>query len=151
MINLYALQTTSSFAIYPDNQPNEVSGSDYVLELSSDLDRSTYSVNNLRRIDTKTSNLFSSLIVFQATSGSSGIPAYEGFYTGELKYGPYTRLKWGSAHYLFGSLHKKWSDTFTFSGSLLSTDRVYVHGSNEEITDTYTGTNQTGAYITYND
>jgi hypothetical protein len=150
MINLYALHPTSSFTVYPDTQPNEVSGSSFVLELTSDLDQSTYTVDNLTRINTKTSNPFSSLIVLQATSGSSNIPSYDGQYTANLKYGPITRTKWGSAHYLFGSFHKKWSNVSEFSGSLVSTDRTYVHGTNLQTIDTYVGTDQTGAYTTYN-
>jgi hypothetical protein len=43
-----------------------------------------------------------------------------------------------------------WEDTFLASERLISTDRAWVQGVNGVPITMYTGTNQTGTYITYN-
>lgn len=149
MINLYTAHPTSSFTFYPE-QPSSVTGSEYELSLVSDLDRSTYTVQRLNRIDTRTANNFSSVLVLQATSGS-GIPEYEGQYTATVLQGDAVRSKWSNAHFKFGSLHKKWPNVSSFSGESIGQDRAYVHGTNLQTIDTYTTANENGAYTTYND
>jgi len=149
MINLYTSHPTSSFTFYPD-LPNSASGSEYQLDLSSDLDRSTYTVENLNRLNTNTPNSFSQVVVLQAYSGS-GVPPYDGQYTATLKQGLETKSQWGNTHLLFGTLHRKWSNVRAFSGQAIGTDRAYVHGTNLQSIDTYTTSNENGAYTTYND
>ena len=149
MIQLYSLHPTSSFTVYPETQPIEYVGSRYVLDLTQDLDNSTSRIETLTRINTNTPNNKSQLIVLQAYSGS-GIPENEGQYTAQLLFGSSVSSTWGEETRAFGSIQEKWSLVGEFSGSVIATDRAYVHGANLQTITTYTGTNQTGTYTTYN-
>lgn len=149
MINLYTAHPTSSFVIYPEDSYSEVPSGSFELNLTQDYDKSTSTVRGLKRLNTLTSNSTSHVVVLEAYSGS-GIPPNDGQYTAELQYGNIVRSKWGDTHFQFGSLHKLWSDVSTFSGSTVATDRAYVHGTNLQNITTYTGTDQTGQYTTYN-
>lgn len=150
MINLYTAHPTSSFTVYPDTEYNYNPTGSYALSLTQDYDQSTYQVENLKRLNTDVTNNRSHLIVLEAFSGSSKIPSIDGQYTAQLLFGEETSVKWGEANAKFSAVHETWSDYDTFSGSVISTDRAYVHGTNLQTITTYTGTNQTGAYITYN-
>jgi len=150
MINLYSSHPTSSFVVYPDtfNEISESTNKIYRLQLTQSIDLSTALVTPLRRINTQTSNKKSQLIVLQAYSGS-GVPSYDGQYTAKLQYGEESGEQWGSANYLFGSYHVRFGEK-AFSGSTLSTDRAFVHGTNiQEITN-YISPNEDGQYTTYN-
>ncbi len=152
MINLYTLHPTSSFTVYPDADYNYNPTGSYALNLTQDYDQSFTQVKNLKRLNTDVANKKSHLIVLEATSGSSEIPSPDGQYTAQLLFGERTSTKWGEANYKFGSWHVQWNNTpSTFSGSIISTDRAYVHGSNLQTITTNTSTDQTGAYTTYND
>lgn len=148
MINLYTSHPTSSFVFYPDSSIT-ASGSAYQLHLISDLDKSEYTVENLNRLNTKTSTPFSSVAVLQAYSGS-GIPPYEGQYTAELQQGSEVRSKFGNTHIKFGQLHERWSFVRSFGGQAIGTDRAFVFGTNLQTIDTYTTDNENGTFTTYN-
>lgn len=151
MINLYTLHPTSSFTFYPDVEYNYNSTGSYALNLTQDYDQSFSQVENLKRLNTDVANNKSHLIVLQAYSGSSRIPSPAGQYTAQLLFGEETPTKWGEANTKFGSTNEKWGSADSFSGSVISTDRAYVHGDNLQTITTDTSTDQTGAYITYND
>lgn len=134
--------------MYPDTDFSASSDTVYKLNLSQDLDRSTSSIDNLKRLNTNVSLNKSSVFVFEAYSGS--IPNPDGQYTVELLGGKDIKQTWGGLHSKFSDVHQLWSDVYLFSGSEIANDRAYVHGGNTQTITTYTGTNQTGAYITYN-
>ena len=150
MINLYTAHPTSSFTVYPDTEYTYTPTGSYALNLTQDYDQSFTQVENLKRLNTDVANNKSHLIVLEAYSGSSNIPTPDGQYTAQLLFGVETSIKWGEANAKFSAVHEKWSDYDTFSGSVISTDRAYVHGTNLQTITTYTGTDQTGAYTTYN-
>jgi|TARA_R110000803_G_scaffold56193_8_gene113404 hypothetical protein len=151
MINLYTLHPTSSFTVYPDADYNYNPTGSYALNLTQDYDQSFTQMGNLKRLNTDVANKKSHLIVLEATSGSSRIPSPDGQYTGQLLFGEETPTKWGEANVKFGAAQQQWGNFNTFSGSIVSTDRAYVHGANLQTITTNTSTDQTGAYTTYND
>lgn len=150
MINLYTAHPTSSFTVYPDTDYTYNSTGSYALNLTQDYDQSTYQVENLKRLNTDVANNKSHLIVLEAYATSSKIPTTDGQYTSQLLFGTETPIKWGESNTKFSATHELWSDYDTFSGEVISTDRAYVHGTNLQTITTYTGTDQTGAYTTYN-
>ncbi len=150
MINLYPAHPTSSFAIYPDDEYTYSPTGSYVLDITQDYDQSFTRVENVKRLNTDVANSKSHIIVLEAYSGSSNIPSPDGQYSSQLLFGEDIGTKWGEANVKFGSLHQTWGNYLTFSGSVVSTDRAYVHGTNLQTITTYTDTDQTGAYTTYN-
>ena len=154
MINLYSTASTSTFVMYPDEVPFSQSLSPYYrLSLSQSLDNSN-SLVELTRLNTSIAYNSSDVIILQAASGS-GIPSSSGQYQADLLYqAEPARAKWGDTHRQFGSIHELWSDVkagfLAASASVLSQDRAYVYGTNEQTITTYTDTNQIGSYTTYN-
>lgn len=148
MINLYTNHPTSSFVMYPDTDFSASSDTVYQLVVSQDLDRSTTTISNLKRLNTYVRNNLSDVYIFEAYSGS--IPNPDGQYSTQLFGGKNLKETWGTYHTQFTNAHQKWSDVSTFSGSVIADDRAYVHGGNTQTITTYTGTNQDGAYTTYN-
>ena len=123
----------------------------YRLELTQSLDMSSGSIFDVRRIDTRQKQGTSEVMVMQAYSGSE-VPTYAGQYTASLRLGTAEGSKWDSTNVQFGSYHQRWNETDpdTFVGPIVASDRAYVHGTNLETIFTYIGTDQTGAYTTYN-
>lgn len=123
----------------------------YRLELTQSLDMSSGSILDVRRIDTRQNQSTSEVMVMQAYSGSE-VPQYAGQYTASLRLGTALSSKWDDVNVQFGSYHQRWNETdpSTFVGTIVASDRAYVHGTNLETIFTYIGTDQTGAYTTYN-
>lgn len=136
--------------MYPDDSPYvEQSGTQYRLALSQSLDKSNTLVTELTRLNTNQSNNSSNVFVFQVTG--SRLPTASGQYSVDLLADAPAGQLWGSAHYLFGDLHQRWAFvTASYSGSIISQDRAYVFGTNEVTITDYTGSDQIGKYITYN-
>tara|TARA_R110000796_G_scaffold57785_1_gene133361 strand:- start:596 stop:1036 length:441 start_codon:yes stop_codon:yes gene_type:complete len=146
--------------MYPDTPITPVNRGEFRLELIQDLDQSTSQVRNLTQLNTFNSNPLNGVVILQAISSSisasnSNIPGPDGQYKANLIYGRTESPKWGSypgAHYQFGSWHVQWNNMpDTFSGSIASTDRAYVHGNNLQKITRYISPNENGAYTTYND
>jgi len=151
MINLYTLHPTSSLVMYPDNDVTGSAISKYELILTQTLDESqtTIPYTDIRRLNTNVAANKSSVYVMAVSSGS--IPSPDGQYTAQLYVGDFIRSTFGDNNLKYGTTHLLWSDVSSFSNrQLISTDRAYVHGSNLQDITTYTGTDQTGAYTTYN-
>jgi len=155
MINLYSTASNSTFVMYPDEIPFSASLTPfYRLSLSQSLDNSN-SLVTLTRLNTSVSKNKSSVIILQAPSGS-GVPSVSGQYQAELLYqAEPAPAKWGTEHVQFGTLNSLWSDVDSInfviqSASVISQDRAYVYGTNEQSITTYTDTNQIGSYTTYN-
>jgi len=123
----------------------------YRLELTQSLDMSSGSIFDVRRIDTRQKQDTSENMVMQAYSGSE-VPQFAGQYTASLRLGTALGSKWDSTNFQFGSYNQRWSqkDPATFEGPIVASDRAYVHGTNLVDIFTYTGTDQNGAYTTYN-
>jgi len=151
MINIYSAHPTSSFVMYPDDPITSSGAQQYRLELTQSLDQSTSSIFTVQRLNTEQPQRTSEVLVMSAYSGSE-IPTADGQYTASLRLGSGRSLKWGTAHKLFGTYHVRWSevDPDSYVGDIIASDRAYVHGTNLQDITTYTGTDQTGAYTTYN-
>lgn len=151
MINIYPQHPTSSFVMYPDD-PVQTSGSqEYRLELTQTLDQSTGSFITVQRLNTDQRQSTSENIVLSAYSGSE-MPTNVGQYTASLYLGTAEGYQWGFLHEQFGGYHFRWGDTDpdSFTGSIIASDRAFVHGTNYQTITQYTGSDQTGAYTTYN-
>ena len=147
MINLYTNHPTGSFTIYPDSG-EFVSASAYEMVLTQDLDQSTTTIRQEFLTRYNPGSKGTSIIVMQLLSGST--PSPDGQYTAQMYAGRSGQALWGQTHEKFGSYHQKWSTAGGFEGTLISTDRAYVHGSNRETITTNTDTDQIGVYTTYN-
>lgn len=134
--------------MYPDTEFSASSDTVYELVVSQDLDRSTTTISNLKRLNTYVRNNLSDVYIFEAYSGS--IPNPDGQYSTQLFGGKILHAKWGTYHKQYSKDHQIWSNVLYFSGSVIADDRAYVHGGNTQTITTYTGTNQDGAYTTYN-
>ena len=149
MINIYPLNPTSSFAIYPDEgRPATVTTASYQLLVthSIDQDELQFDVTALN-----TPNNLSYMLVLQYYSGSSGGPTKTGQYTYKLLEGDTEPRIWGSTHIKFGELHKLWSNTNYLSGSRFIDDgRMYVHdGVDQPSFNNYTSSNENATYKIY--
>ena len=151
MINIYTAHPTSSFVMYPDTPVTATGLQTYRLALTQSLDNSTSSIFTVRRLNTQQPNNSSEVFVLQAYSGSE-MPSADGQYTASLYLGKATSKRWGEVHELWSDYHIRFSETDpdTYSGSIVASDRAYVHGTNLQTITTYTGTDQTGTYTTYN-
>ena len=151
MINIYSNSPTSSFVMYPDTPVVATGFQTYRLSLTQSLDNSTSSIFTVNRVDTRQNQSTSEVIVLQALSGSE-MPSADGQYTASLYLGKATSKRWGEVDELWSDYHLRFSETDpdTYSGSIVASDRAYVHGTNLQTITTYTGTDQTGTYTTYN-
>ena len=155
MINLYYSASSSTFVMYPEEIPFSASINPlYRLSLSQSLDNSN-SLVTLSRLNTTVDKNKSSLIILQADSGS-GIPTASGQYQADLLYqAERSKAKWGNLNVQFGSVNQIWSNVVSDEldpniATVISEDRAYVYGTNEQSITTYTDTNQIGTYTTYN-
>jgi hypothetical protein len=154
MINLYYSASSSTFVMYPDETPFSASLNPYYrLSLSQSLDNSN-SLVTLSRLNTRSPKNDSSVLVLQALTGS-GIPTASGQYQADLLYqSEPARGKWGNTNRQFGSIHEVWSNVkagfIPSEATIISEDRAYVFGTNEEVITTNTQTDQLGSYTTYN-
>jgi hypothetical protein len=151
MINLYKTQSASSFVMYPEDTPFSAStAAHYKLSVSQSLDQSN-SLITVNRLNTRYSSNWSNVLVL-STVDSTQIPTASGQYQAELLYQAGDKAKWGIQHTLFGTTNALWSNVSQsyYSGSVISTDRAYVFGTNEQTITEYTGSDQIGKYITYN-
>jgi hypothetical protein len=168
MINFYRNNPTNTFAVYPDYTSSYSNRPDvrYTFTLDQDYDRSltTFTgslINTPTRVNPR--------LVFQVTG--SAIPEWSGLYTFTLQESLKVSYKWGQAHFIWNDYHVRWSELNNdISQSLIDSDRAKVSGSDainfqsyttsstEYIYDSgstppdniqYTGSVQTGAYITY--
>ncbi len=154
MINLYTTSSTNTFVMYPDETPFSASLTPYYrLSLSQSLDNSN-SLVELVRLNTTVDKNKSSVVILQTVSGSN-VPTASGQYQADLLYqSEPARGKWGDTHRKFGSIHEFWSNAkagfLPSEATIISEDRAYVFGTNEQTITTYTDTDQIGSYTTYN-
>lgn len=155
MINIYPLNATSSFAVYPEKgRAATVVSSSYELQVTHSIDQSkkdftVYALNS--------PNKLSYMLVMQYYSGStSPAPNKTGQYTYRLKEGNFTDRIWGSTAIKYADLRKLWSNTTYLSGSEIIDDgRMYIHDAYDVTASTftnYTGSNQNATntiYYTY--
>tara|TARA_R110001632_G_C11345452_1_gene417859 strand:+ start:1967 stop:2407 length:441 start_codon:yes stop_codon:yes gene_type:complete len=146
--------------MYPDNPITEQARGEFRLQVIQDLDRSTSEVKHLKQLNTFNPNPLNGVVILQAISSSnpdnnSGIPGPDGQYKANLLYGRTESPSWGDnpgAHHQFGSWHVQWNNTpISFSGSIVSEDRAFVHGNNLQKITRYISPNENGTYTTYND
>lgn len=155
MINIYPLNATSSFAVYPEKgRAATVVSSSYELQVTHSIDQSktdftVYALNS--------PNKLSYMLVMQYYSGSnSPSPNKTGQYTYRLKEGNFTDRIWGTTAIKYADLRKLWSNTTYLSGSEIIDDgRMYIHDAYDVTASTftnYTGSNQNATntiYYTY--
>lgn len=147
MVNFYNYIPTGSYTIYPDQTPERLGQQDSILKivLVQDLDQSeTEFYGTLINSPTE----FSPRIIFKALQ--SQLPEFRGLYTMYTYEGIRTSDVWNLAAAKWEDCLNDWDQSIELDLTLLSTDRAYVSGENTPTITQYTGTNQTGAYITYN-
>ena len=148
MIQFNTQQSNNSFTVYPESSSiyaGDPSGS-FSVTLTQDMDLSSGSFD-VELINTPTQ--YNSRLVFQV-SGSSIQPRHTGQYTFQLFETTIQRLIWGTQHTLFGDTHITWGQGEAQTGRLIDTDRVYLQGDNTPSFTTYTTTNESGSFTTYN-
>ena len=87
-----------------------------------------------------------------ATVSGSVVPAYTGQYTFDIyELIPGAGQVWNLSEEVFSTSTVVWNEgTADLLGQLLTTERGYVVGTNDESITTYNSPNQNGAYTTYN-
>ena len=145
MVNFYNHVPVGTHTVYPDIDPIYVtnpSGSLKVV-LVQDLDNSTTVIFPTL---TNQPSEFNPRLIFNIPSGS--LPHPQGQY---MMYS-YEGIDgvWNTIENQWQLIANDWEDTFLASERLISTDRAWVQGVNGVPITMYTGTNQTGTYITYN-
>ena len=147
MIQLSYYQPTNTNAVYPDTQA-AVGTTSVLLDFSQVYDRSEW--NNIIASLANTTSLANPWLVLQLTG--SLVPTASGQY--DVNIYQYTSaanlLTWATQNTLWASTQNTWAGTGAFiKGTLLSQERAYISGSNEVPITVYTGSNQNGAYTTY--
>jgi hypothetical protein len=148
MLQLNYSQSINTNAVYPDTQA-AVGTTSVLLDFSQVYDRSEW--NNIIASLANVTSLANPWLVTQLTG--SLVPTASGQYdvyiyqyttvTGSLSTWILQNTEWASTNQLWDG-----SSVIT-KGALLSTDRAYIIGNNEVPITVYTGSNQDGAYTTY--
>ena len=138
MINIYPLNATSSFAVYPEKGRSAlVVSSSYEMQVthSIDQDKTDFTVYGLN-----SQNALSYMLVMQYYSGSnSPAPNKTGQYTYRLREGNYQPRIWGSTHIKYADLRRLWSNTNYLSGSeIIDSGRMYIHDAYDVTASTFT-------------
>jgi len=149
MIQLNYYQATNTNAIWPDATAS-VGTTSVLLDFSQVYDRSEW--NNITASLANVTSLSNHWLVTQLTGSS--VPTASGQYdvyiyeyttaTGSLSTWILQNTQWILTNQLWNG------GSGIIKGTLLSTERAYVSGSNEIPITVYTGSNQDGAYTTYN-
>ena len=147
MLQLNYYQPTNTNAVYPDTQAS-IGTTSVLLDFSQVYDRSEW--NNIIASLANVTSLANPWLVLQLTG--SLVPTASGQY--DVSIYQYTTaanlLTWATQNTLWASTQNTWAGTGAFiKGTLLSEERAYISGSNEVPITVFTGSNQTGAYTTY--
>lgn len=148
MLQFNKSQATNTNAVWPDVEITSSVGSQIVLELTQSYDNSVSTIEadiiNSPGVEGQ------QYLVFQI-SGSQ-VPSPSGQYTVNLYEGDLVPATWGETAQLWSVITNKWSDDtpVVVKTKLLSTERAYVSGSNEQNITQYVSSNEDGTYTTYN-
>lgn len=148
MIQLNYYQPTNTNAVYPDTQA-AVGTTSVLLDFSQVYDRSEW--NNIIASLANVTSLANPWLVLQLTG--SLVPTASGQYdvsiyqyltvTGSLSTWILQNTQWVNTNQLWNGA------SVIVKSTLLSQERAYISGSNEVPITIFTGSNQTGAYTTY--
>jgi len=147
MVNFYNHVPVGTHTVYPDIDPIYVispSGSLRVL-LVQDLDNSTTEIFPTL---TNQPSEFNPRLIFNIPSGS--LPHPQGQYMMYTYEGLSVSNVWNLIEAQWQNIDSEWQNNVVSDQRLISTDRAWVQGVNGVPITMYTGTNQTGTYITYN-
>lgn len=147
MIQLNYYQPTNTNAVYPDTQA-AVGTTSVLLDFSQVYDRSEW--NDIIASLANTTSLANPWLVLQLTG--SLVPTASGQY--DVSIYEYTTISlgtWSTQNTLWATTPLTWNGIGGgyIKGTLLSQERAYISGSNEVPITVYTGSNQNGAYTTY--
>lgn len=148
MIQLNYYQATNTNAIWPDVTAS-VGTTSVLLDFSQVYDRSEW--NNIIASLANVTSLANHWLVTQLTG--SLVPTASGQYDVYIyEYSTVSALTWATQNTLWNATPITWNGQGGgyVKGTLLSTERAYVSGSNEIPITVYTGSNQNGTYTTYN-
>ena len=148
MLQFNKSQNQNTNAIYPDVEVTSSVGSQVILQFTQSYDQSTTSV--LGDVLNNPGTSGQQYIVVQLTG--SLVPSPSGQYTVNTSEGTIVEATWTETAQLWTAIQTKWSDDdpIVLATRLLSTDRAYVSGSNEQNITQYVSPNENGTYITYN-
>ena len=148
MLQFNKSQNQNTNAIYPDVEVTSSVGSQVILQFTQSYDQSTTSV--LGDVLNNPGTSGQQYIVVQLTG--SLVPSPSGQYTVNTSEGTIVEATWTETAQLWTAIQTKWidADPIILPTRLLSTDRAYVSGSNEQTITQYVSPNENGTYITYN-
>ena len=148
MLQLNYYQPTNTNAVYPDTQAS-IGTTSVLLDFSQVYDRSEW--NNIIASLANVTSLANPWLVLQLTG--SLVPTASGQYdvsiyqyltvTGSLSTWILQNTQWVNTNQLWNGA------SVIVKSTLLSQERAYISGSNEVPITVFTGSNQTGAYTTY--
>ena len=148
MLQFNKSQNQNTNAIYPDVEVTSSVGNQVILQFTQSYDQSTTSV--LGDVLNNPGTSGQQYIVVQLTGSKVPIPS--GQYTVNTSEGTIVEATWTETAQLWTAIQTQWidEDKVVIPTRLLSTDRAYVSGSNEQNITQYVSPNENGTYITYN-
>ena len=147
MLQFNKSQITNTNAVWPDVDITSSIGLQVVLEFTQSYDESV-TLTEADIINNPGIN-GQQYIIFQISG--SNVPTPSGQYTVNVWEGDIQPFIWGQVAITWGDIQAKWNDTEAVSKTkLLSTERAYVSGSNEQTIIQYVSPDENGTYTTYN-